>query len=84
MDGLLRQRGLRSLVGRGHYKELLAVNDSPEIAACPNPDSGLRIWEWIGQSAGHSATWRARPTGTLNSRREAPERFASGRAGVLR
>jgi len=53
-----------SLVGRGHYKELLAVNDSPEIAACRNPDAGLRIWEWVGQSAGEAA----RGQGTMHSK----------------
>lgn len=40
-----------SMVGRGHYKDLLAVNATPEVAACPNPDAGLKIYEWIGQAA---------------------------------
>jgi putative cardiolipin synthase len=41
-----------SMVGRGHYKSLLAVNDSPEVEACPNKDAGLQIWEWIGRAEG--------------------------------
>ena len=53
-----------SLVGRGHYKDLLAVNDSPEVAACGNPDAGLRIWEWVGRSADQSA----RGQGTMHSK----------------
>ena len=40
-----------SMVGRGYYKELLAVNTTPAVAACPNDDAGLRIWEWIGKAA---------------------------------
>ncbi len=53
-----------SLVGRGHYKDLLAVNDSPEVAACGNADKGLRIWEWVGQSA----TEATRNQGTMHSK----------------
>src|SRR5512137_570862 len=30
-----------SLVGRGYYKALLAVNESPEVDACSNPEAGL-------------------------------------------
>jgi len=41
-----------SMVGRGFYKDLLAVNESPEVKACRNPDAGLRIWEWIGRADG--------------------------------
>jgi len=40
-----------SLVGRGYYKDLLAVNNTPEVAACRNTAAGIRIWEWIGQAA---------------------------------
>jgi putative cardiolipin synthase len=40
-----------SMVGRGYYKDLLAVNETPEVAACGGPDAGLKIWEWIGQAA---------------------------------
>jgi phosphatidylserine/phosphatidylglycerophosphate/cardiolipin synthase-like enzyme len=39
-----------SLVGRGYYAELLAVNETPEVRACGNPDAGLRIWEWVGKA----------------------------------
>jgi len=39
-----------SMVGRGHYKELLAVNASEEVRSCANPDAGVRIWEWVGQA----------------------------------
>jgi cardiolipin synthase C len=39
-----------TLVGRGYYKDLLAVNESPEVRSCRNPDAGLRIWEWVGQA----------------------------------
>jgi cardiolipin synthase C len=53
-----------SLVGRGHYKDLLAVNESPEVGACPNADAGLRIWEWIGQAAGEDS----RGQGTMHSK----------------
>jgi phosphatidylserine/phosphatidylglycerophosphate/cardiolipin synthase-like enzyme len=53
-----------SLVGRGHYKDLLAVNESPEVGACPNADAGLRIWEWTGQAAGESS----RGQGTMHSK----------------
>ena len=41
-----------SMVGRGYYKDLLAVNESPEVKACGNPDAGLRIWEWVGRADG--------------------------------
>lgn len=53
-----------SLVGRGHYKGLLAVNESPQVGACPNDDAGLRIWEWVGQAADESA----RGQGTMHSK----------------
>ena len=53
-----------SMVGRAHYKDLLAVNASPEVAACEGADSGIRIWEWVGQ-----APHEARPTqGTMHSK----------------
>jgi len=39
-----------SMVGRGHFKQLLAFNELPEVATCANPDAGLRIWEWIGKA----------------------------------
>jgi putative cardiolipin synthase len=53
-----------TLVGRGYYKDLLAVNETPEVRACPNRDAGLRIWEWIGQSP-EQAT---RMQGTMHSK----------------
>ena len=53
-----------SLVGRGHYKDLLAVNDSPEVAACGSPEAGLRVWEWVGQAADEAA----RGQGTMHSK----------------
>jgi cardiolipin synthase C len=39
-----------SLLGRGYYRELLAVNDTAEVKACAQP-AGLQIWEWRGQRA---------------------------------
>jgi phosphatidylserine/phosphatidylglycerophosphate/cardiolipin synthase-like enzyme len=53
-----------SLVGRGHYRELLEVNSTPEVAACPNADAGLRIWEWIGQAPDEAT----RRQGTMHSK----------------
>jgi len=53
-----------SLVGRGYYKDLLAVNETPEVQACTNPDAGLRIWEWVGQSADEAT----RKQGTMHSK----------------
>ncbi len=53
-----------SMVGRGHYKDLLAVNGSPEVAACTTEDPGIRIWEWIGQAADETA----RSQGTMHSK----------------
>lgn len=41
-----------SMVGRGYYKDLLAVNDTPAVRACPNEDAGISIFEWIGESEG--------------------------------
>lgn len=37
-----------SMVGRGYYRELLAVNEEPAVRACEREDAGLQIWEWIG------------------------------------
>ena len=39
-----------SMVGRGHYKDLLSVNDTPAVAACTNAQAGIRVWEWIGRA----------------------------------
>jgi cardiolipin synthase len=53
-----------SMVGRGHFKDLLAVNASPEVAACGNDAAGIRIWEWVGQAPDD-----ARPSqGTMHSK----------------
>ena len=41
-----------SMVGRGYYKDLLAVNETPEVMACENEDAGTRIYEWIGTAPG--------------------------------
>jgi putative cardiolipin synthase len=51
-----------TLVGRGHYKDLLAVNDTPEVRSCP--DAGIRIWEWVGQAPDEPA----RTQGTMHSK----------------
>lgn len=53
-----------SMVGRGHYKSLLAVNESPEVAACGNDGAGMRIWEWVGQAADEAE----RRQGTMHSK----------------
>ncbi len=53
-----------TLVGRGYYKDLLAVNESPEAKSCKNSDAGLRIWEWVGQAAGEPS----RSQGTMHSK----------------
>jgi phosphatidylserine/phosphatidylglycerophosphate/cardiolipin synthase-like enzyme len=51
-------------VGRGYYKELLAVNDTPEVAACGRPEAGIRIWEWVGQAPDEAT----RTQGTMHSK----------------
>jgi cardiolipin synthase C len=53
-----------TLVGRGYYKDLLAVNESTEVRSCSNPDAGLRIWEWIGQAKDEPV----RSQGTMHSK----------------
>ncbi|MEZ5540903.1 MAG: phosphatidylserine/phosphatidylglycerophosphate/cardiolipin synthase family protein [Pseudomonadota bacterium] len=53
-----------SLVGRGYYKELLAVNDTAAVHACHNGDAGIRIWEWTGQGGGETT----RNQGTMHSK----------------
>ena len=53
-----------TLVGRGHYKDLLSVNGTPEVMACKNADAGIRIWEWTGQAADEST----RSQGTMHSK----------------
>ena len=53
-----------SLVGRGYYHRLLAVNDTPEVQSCGNTDAGMRIWEWVGQAADEET----RHQGTMHSK----------------
>ena len=53
-----------SLVGRGHYGDLLSVNETAVVQACANPDAGIRIWEWVGQSPDEPA----RSQGTMHSK----------------
>jgi len=53
-----------SMVGRGYYKQLLAFNDTPEVAGCDGPDAGVRIWEWVGQSPEEAE----RSQGTMHSK----------------
>ena len=53
-----------SLVGRGYYRDLLAVNDAPEVRACKSAEAGLRIWEWVGQAPGDAE----RGQGTMHSK----------------
>jgi putative cardiolipin synthase len=53
-----------TLVGRGYYKDLLAVNETPEVARCARPDAGLHIWEWVGQAADEPT----RGQGTMHSK----------------
>jgi phosphatidylserine/phosphatidylglycerophosphate/cardiolipin synthase-like enzyme len=37
-----------SLLGRAHYKDLLAIN--ARVKGCPNADAGVEIWEWLGKA----------------------------------
>jgi hypothetical protein len=53
-----------TLVGRGYYRDLLAVNETPEVSGCAREDAGLRIWEWVGQSADEAT----RSQGTMHSK----------------
>lgn len=53
-----------TLVGRGHYSELLAVNTTSEVTACGNEGAGLRIWEWVGQAPDETT----RSQGTMHSK----------------
>jgi cardiolipin synthase C len=40
-----------NLMSRAYYAELLAVNDTATVKACPQP-AGVEIWEWQGKAAG--------------------------------
>ena len=53
-----------SMVGRGYYKSLLAINSKLDVQACDNPEAGIRIWEWVGQAADEPA----RSQGTMHSK----------------
>jgi len=53
-----------SLVGRGYYKTLLAVNETPEVSACSGAGAGLRIFEWIGKAPDETE----RHQGTMHSK----------------
>ncbi|HEY5924232.1 MAG TPA: phosphatidylserine/phosphatidylglycerophosphate/cardiolipin synthase family protein [Kofleriaceae bacterium] len=39
-----------SLLGRGYYSELLAVNARAEVKACPKK-AGVEVWEWQGKAS---------------------------------
>ena len=53
-----------SLVGRGYFKDLLAVNSTPEVMACNSPAAGLRIWQWVGKAEDENT----RSQGTMHSK----------------
>ena len=53
-----------SLVGRGYYKQLLAVNSEPAVAACVKPGAGINVWEWVGKRPDEAA----RTQGTMHSK----------------
>jgi len=53
-----------SLVGRGYYKDLMSVNESPQVAACKSHDAGVRIWQWTGQAEGEESPSQ----GTMHSK----------------
>jgi putative cardiolipin synthase len=61
-----------SLVGRGYYEELLAVNQEPSVAACENPGAGLHLWEWFGTVDGDP-----HPQGTMHSKFAVADRRVS-------
>jgi phosphatidylserine/phosphatidylglycerophosphate/cardiolipin synthase-like enzyme len=41
-----------SMVGRGHYADLLRLNDVARAAGCGRGRGGLRIFEWYGEAPG--------------------------------
>jgi phosphatidylserine/phosphatidylglycerophosphate/cardiolipin synthase-like enzyme len=53
-----------SMVGRSHYKDLLAVNGTPQVAACKNKTAGIQVWEWVGQRTDEET----RSQGTMHSK----------------
>ena len=38
-----------TMVGRGYYKTLLAVNQEPRVRQCKRPRAGMHIHEWLGR-----------------------------------
>jgi cardiolipin synthase C len=61
-----------SPVGRGYYRGLLAVNDSPEVKACAGP-AGIQLWEWRGQRRDE----RTRSQGLLHAKFAVADRRVS-------
>ncbi len=53
-----------TLVGRGYYKTLLAVNQEPRVQRCGHRHAGLRIFEWVG----HTPDGKAPREGTMHSK----------------
>jgi putative cardiolipin synthase len=39
-----------TMVGRGYYRDILAINETAAVANCPNRDAGIRIFEWTGDA----------------------------------
>jgi len=62
-----------SMVGRGHYKELLSVNETPQVSGCDSAHAGIRIWEWVGQSTIEPV----RTQGTMHSKFAVVDRSVS-------
>ncbi len=53
-----------TIVGRGHYRQLLEVNGEAAVKDCPNGNGGVQIWEWQGRKAGTTE----RGHGTMHSK----------------
>jgi phosphatidylserine/phosphatidylglycerophosphate/cardiolipin synthase-like enzyme len=52
-----------SMVGRGHYAELLRMNEQVRSADCADPRARLSVWEWVGESPDDSVR-----SGTMHSK----------------
>ena len=52
-----------TMVGRGHYKTLMEVNQEAAVTRCPHAGAGIQIWEWQGKKAGEAQT-----DGTMHSK----------------
>lgn len=39
-------------LARGYYRDLLAVNATAQVKACPDPGAGVELWEWTGRAPG--------------------------------